>query len=99
MGGAIILAVMKYPSRRSVLFCVFLLVLQSVALFVVNQGHEARVMFLILTSLVRRSRTALTVSIQRRPIRSMATATRVSPAASLASRARQAGAAVGPGAS
>ena len=31
-GGAIILAVMKYLSLRSVLFCVFLLVLQSVAL-------------------------------------------------------------------
>ena len=31
-GEAIILAVMKYISRRSVLFCVFLLVLQSVAL-------------------------------------------------------------------
>ena len=32
MCGSIILAVMNYLSRRSVLFCVFLLVLQSVAL-------------------------------------------------------------------
>ena len=44
---------------------------------------------LILTSLVCRSRTAFTVSIQRRPIRSMATTTRVSPETSLALRARQ----------
>ena len=43
---------------------------------------------LILTSLVRRSRTAFTVSIQRRPIRSMATTTRVSPETSWALRAR-----------
>ena len=44
---------------------------------------------LILTSLVRRSRTAFTVSIQRRPIRSMATTTRISPETRLALRARQ----------
>ena len=42
-----------------------------------------------LSGLVRRSRTAFTVSIQRRPIRSMATTTRISPETSLALRARQ----------
>ena len=42
VGRAIILAVMKNPSRRSVLFCVFLLLLQSVALLSHSEPIEVQ---------------------------------------------------------